>query len=95
MAKRKPDIRREDVKTEADKIAYSRQMYERWESIPDNAPPSYIIDNAHLFPLETEPWHSSEYWIAAARAEEQKQRALRGIARDEKRKLNRMLYRKT
>jgi hypothetical protein len=95
MRKRKPDIRREDVKTEADKIAYSRMMYDRWESIPYDAPPSYIIDNAHLFPLETEPWHSGEYWIAAARAEEQKQRALRALKREERRNLNRQLYRKT
>ena len=65
MRKRKPDIRREDVRTEADKIAYSRMMYDRWESIPYDAPPSYVIDNAYLFPLETEPWHSPEYWIAA------------------------------
>lgn len=80
MRKRKPnkDIRREDVKTEADKIAYSRMMYERWESIPDNAPPSYIIDNAHLFPLESEPWHSAWYHIEVARAQREKQRLLRG-----------------
>ena len=79
MAKKhKPDIRREDVRTEADKIAYSRMMYERWESIPYDAPPSYIIDNAHLFPLETEPWHSSEYWIMRAKAERERRRLLNG-----------------
>ena len=92
MRKRKPDIRREDVKTEADKIAYSRMMYERWESTPDNAPPSYIIDNAHLFPLKSEPWHSPEYWITVARTEEQKQRAERTFARETKRQTNRILY---
>jgi hypothetical protein len=80
MRKQRPnkDIRREDVRTEADKIAYSRMMYDRWESISDNAPPSYIIDNAHLFPLETEPWHSGEYWILRAKAAREKQRLLRG-----------------
>jgi hypothetical protein len=95
MTKRKPDIRREDVRTEADKIAYSRMMYDRWESIPYDAPPSYIIDNAHLFPLESEPWHSGAYWIAAARAQEQRERALRALKRDEKRQPNRQLYGKS
>lgn len=33
MAKRKPELKREDCKALADKIAYSKQMYERWESI--------------------------------------------------------------
>jgi hypothetical protein len=91
MAKNKRDIKREDVVTEADKIAYSRMMYDRWESIPDDALPSYIIDNAHLFPLESEPWHSPEYWIAAARAQEQKERALRALKRADKRQANRRL----
>ena len=89
---RKPDIRREDVKTEADKIAYSRMMYDRWESIPDDALPSYIIDNAHLFPLESEPWHSPEYWIMVAKADAEKERLWK---REKRRQTNRSLYRKS
>jgi hypothetical protein len=75
MAKNKRDIKREDVVTEADKIAYSRMMYERWQSVGEL--PSEILD-CDMFPLETEPWHSGEYWITAAKAEREKRRLLYG-----------------
>jgi hypothetical protein len=77
MRKRKPDIRREDVKTEADKIAYSRMIYDRWQSIGPNEPPDAVLD-WQRFPMETEDWHSGEYWIMRAKAEREKQRLLRG-----------------
>jgi hypothetical protein len=68
MRKQKP-IRREDCRTEAQKLAYSRQQYERRESMGEL--PSGILD-LEKFPLETEPWHSGEYWIAVARAGREK-----------------------
>ena len=72
MRKRKP-IRREDCHTEQQKLAYSRQQYDLRQSIGEL--PSEILD-MEKFPLETEPWHSGEHWIAVARAEREQRRLL-------------------
>jgi hypothetical protein len=74
---RDDDIKLEDVRAEADKLRYSEMMYRRWEEIGPNEPPDAILD-LERFPIETEPWHSPEYWIAAARAEREKRRLLHG-----------------
>ena len=73
---RNPELRREDCNTEEQKIAYSRMMYERWESDVGEMP-SAILD-FEMFPLEREPWHSPEYWIMRAKAEREKRRLLSG-----------------
>ena len=74
MAKKR-NIRREDVRTEADKIAFSRQQYDLWQAVGDM--PDEILD-FEKFPPETEPWHSPEYWIMVAKAEREKRRLLYG-----------------
>lgn len=73
MAKRKPELRREDCITHEQKLAYSRQMYERWLAIGENEPPSVLLDFKR-FPPETEDWHHPEYFIAWANAERQKRK---------------------
>ena len=74
---RKPkDIRREDCVTDAQKLAYSKQQYYLYKSLAGGLP-SEIMD-LDRFPMETEPWHSPEYWIAVAKAAREKQRLLRG-----------------
>ena len=57
---RADDIRREDVKTEADKLRYSEMLYRRWEEIEPDEPPSAMLD-LERFPKEdpTRPWTSS------------------------------------
>ena len=55
MAKRKPELRREDCITHEQKLAYSRQMYERWLAIGENEPPSVLLDFKR-FPPETEDY---------------------------------------
>ena len=82
MAKRK-ELTREACDTEALRREYSRQQYDKrqalseWES----------LDLITHFPLlETAPWHGPEYWISAAREDEEKARAERTIARRKKKK---------
>jgi hypothetical protein len=80
MAKRyKPrdDLKPEDCTTPELKLEYSRMMYERYQSIGENEPPSVLLD-FDRFPPETEEWMSPEYWIAVARAEREKRRLLYG-----------------
>ena len=92
MAKKRKELTREECTTEALRREYSRQQYEKHQALSELE----SLDLITHFPLlESEPWHSPEYWITAARADEERQRAERTLKRDDRRKLNCRLYRKT
>ena len=80
---RKPDIRREDCHTEEQKLAYSRQQYDRWQTV-GYGKPSEMVD-PERFPLESEPWHGPEYWIAMAKSERERKRLQRKLLKNDDR----------
>jgi|ERR1700722_4076140 hypothetical protein len=92
----KDDIRLEDVKTHEDQLRYSRMMRRRWEEIGPDEPPEVLMD-LERFPMPdvSKPWMSPEYSSSWARAQEEKARVERALARDEKRQANRRLYGKS
>ena len=58
-----------------------------------NAPPSALWDFYEKFPFNPEmPWTGPEWAASYVRAEEEKARALRAVAREDKRRTNRKLY---
>jgi hypothetical protein len=96
MAKKhKAPERAKDCVTIADKVAFSLMVREKFEALrgePWAGPAEfsalmdeYEEDNAF-------PWAHPEWAANYARAEEEKARILRSIARDEKRQVNRRLY---
>ena len=83
MRKQKPDIKLSDVVTETDKIAYSKQMYRRWEEATEKGIPSAFMEIPLEDPLR--PWTGPEYWIAMAKAERERKRLERKLLKNEDR----------
>jgi hypothetical protein len=83
MAKKRTELTREECTTEALRREYSRQQYDKSQALTELE----SLDLITHFPLlETQAWHGVEYWMTAAREDEEKQRA----SRTEKRKLKKL-----
>jgi hypothetical protein len=95
MAK-KPEApeRADQCVTLADKIAYSLAVRAKLEALQNDpwASPEDFHNLMTRDDHEKHPWCLPEFAATWARAEEDKARILRSIARDEKRQRNRQLY---
>lgn len=84
-------------KTVAEQVGYSMRLKEIYdqEVCSWNSPPSALTDFQMRYPFNPAmPWTCPSFAGSYARSQEEKERALRAMAREEKRQLNRMLYRK-
>jgi hypothetical protein len=71
--RKKKIIRREDCVTDEQKLAYSKQQYERHEAAGRGKP----SDIFSVGPPETEDWHQPEYHIMVAARQRAQPRLLR------------------
>jgi hypothetical protein len=97
--KRKIPERARDCVSLADKIAFSLMVREKWEALrgdPWAGPEQFssLMDEWEA-DCEKYPWAHPEWGATRARAEEEKARILRSIARDERREANRRLFGKS
>jgi hypothetical protein len=70
--KRKTELRREDVVTYADKLRYSKQVWDHEQSM------GFWDTRIFDFPYESEEWESSHYW----QNEALRQRAANKLAKE-------------
>ena len=92
--KRKTPERAKDCVTLADKIAFSLMVRAKFDALRDN-PWSCPSDIHAILDAYDDPdcaWSHPEWAWYYSRAQEEKARVLRSIARDEKRQANRRLY---
>jgi hypothetical protein len=98
MAKKKHKCpeRADQCVTLADKIAFSLMVRSKIEALQGDpwAGPEQFSDlwDQYGTDYESYPWCHPEWAANYARAEEEKERVLRSVARDEKRQANRRLY---
>ena len=97
MARRhKAPERADQCVTLADKISFSLAAREKWEALrgdPWAGPEQFsALMDEYEADLEKYPWVHPEWASNYARAEEEKARILRSIARDERRQATRRLY---
>jgi hypothetical protein len=79
--KKQKELKRSDVKTLADKIAYSRMMYERHLAAAEEGNPLSMMD-LERFPIEVYEWEHPEWWIGIARTEQEKRKWLKVLKHD-------------
>jgi hypothetical protein len=77
--KLRDDLKPEDCVTPELKLEYSRQMQRRWDKLEINKPSDLM-----KIPVETQPWHSPEFSWAHDRAQRERLRQQRRLARDQR-----------
>lgn len=94
MTKRKVPERACDCVTLQDKISFSLMVAEKLEALNDKfwSGPTEWAEIMDRYDDPNCPWSDPAWASNYARAEEEKARVLRSIARDEKRQANRRLY---
>jgi hypothetical protein len=98
MAKRKIPERAKDCVSTADKIAFSMMVRARYEALQGDpwSGPEQLSALMDEFQEDSAfPWAHPEWAASYSRAQEEKARVLRSIARDERREANRRLYGKS